>query len=1260
MCNQLPIVRVFALAALIFSSVSANLPIAAAQVMPISNPAGAPLIQAEPRSGSPAQEPLTPSSSAGPFGVFLPVVMAGGSGVTTVTIPAGGGSVSFNQDQIRIDFPSGAASGPITLITRLLDFPPVDGLVPLSPVIDLRAYDAAGKPITVFNQMVTLTFSYAELDFDTWPTMYIVTETNQGWTNAGTKPVTGQKALKASVDHFSRFALTSLDNTYNLMVGDESGSIYYFDPYFGMVYYLSPGGQPAVYADLSAVISGGDTDFGGMARNPATNDLYIGTDTTVYRLAGSKTLSTLFTIPNPELGNRIGGLHYSQSYTALFVSSIYSQGGKWYGGAYQVDPVNGVLVKTFDKGSRGLVTDSKKRIFALDEYVPRGYNHLFPDGVGMLNIWPDAENQPETWIELPGFLGPRGLAADRADNIYVLNRNAGAISVVGGADPAVIGAIYGVLAPVNFAAAGSSLVVQSQGGLRLIPMTRRDPSPYSPMIMNLPSISGAGSALLIYNADPVPAHNTLRINGKMARDLWSVIPARHTVSYNLENFAVSGPALIPYNQPTRQVELSVSGKEVVNAGMGLPEVGMTQVVDIYTEAVIARGDWGVFIQTSPLISLEGLFPDFTRNGLQGTSMFYQFNQLGDFHFSDNATPPRILTVHVVPVVIDVDQGSCSGGGSRGRGSVVPQEGLLYRYRGVTMEIPPGALPGSATYELKVTECNLNYPGKDAVSKARPSYQFGLVPEPTSLLQPLTIRTPYDPGLPEPPVAGFYDPKLGDVVPLPYALDKGKVVITLPSGNYQNGIPSLAEAPALPGTVSEEAPGALGRLGTILSGLWWGVGLPNSYISSAHFLVYYNTKDCTQSYAQSVLDDLEAAYTQYNSKGYSVPTNTVLVKIAPWIAAKSRPGATVGTDGYYHLFFNNALSSADMDITTAHEMFHVSQHESIGVVGFPLTSNWWLEGTATWAEYSMYPSNNSYLLSIGNSMNFPNTAFANWGGLSVEQQYATMAVAEYMVQKKGSTVIQTVNTNIQAGMTLNDALQSAVGGNWSTFYEEWARDYWQQKYDPVKSWALDPSASQLVNPATAVTTILNQPALPALSSGMVRGVYKATLPNLPASFISGTDSVVRLPASCNNSDVIVYDKKKQVQQTFIGVWAPENGQAVRKVSTYPATNPLYFVYINSAAASTCALKILWEAPTLDSLIPNVVQKGVANTIIMYGAGFGIKTGKVYAGGQTYSPTAWGDNMVQFSLSAQSTPGSINVQVQAPTGALSNPVSLLITP
>jgi hypothetical protein len=1171
--------------------------------------------------------------------------------VTTVTIPAGGGSATFAGGKISISFPAGAANGAITLKVSTPIAQPPNTMFVYGPAIDIQAFDASGIPLTTFNKNVTITFFYDQLNFLIWPDMRIYTKTAGGdWAYVpSTEYVAGQKAVKATVNHFSSYALFGSDSyNYDRMIGDDSGNIYVMSSNGLSVFRLAPGATvPTLYADLSSVLGWGSS-LGDLTRDPLTGDLYIGNGSTVYRFTSARKLSTFYTLPLSNEGNAVNGLNFSPSFNALFISAVYD--------TYQVDPASGLIIRNIETGSRQVVTDSKKRFFA----VANSNSYIADSTDSMIWFYPDIANNYQGVHHILGFLGVKRLAVDRDDNIYVPNQTGNTISVVSGPDWVVTGAIRGIQGPSNVTVAGDNLVVATGGGLQVIPRTRRDPSTAKPKILELPTISGKGSQVQIYGGDPVPANNILRINGKVLHTLIGYRPGVNLTTYDLlgdeSNDGPIGPSITnPLQSPTTplyQVQVTIGDALVLDDQLHLPEPGNFK--DIYSgsyDLYLATGEWGIFHQLNRVVSAEGLFDEWNYSAQKGSSLAYQFTQAGDFHFTTYlGGTAYALTVHVSAGGRPTDPGWCIGtlyGGIQ----VDPVAGAIYRAYGASIEIPPAALPGTAFYKLYLNICDTPYAGKDSVTSHSFNYQFQLTPEPTALLKDLTIRLPYDPSLSPGPVAGFMDPALGDVDMLPFSLADGKVVITVAAGSYSN--PASGAAPA-----SLNQPAALlGRINTILGGLWWGVGLPNAEISNAHFVIYFNTRDCDPSYAQGLMNYLLYARDKYIVDDYPLPYLPVFVKIAPWIASKARPGATIGAEGVFHLFFNNKLSATDLQDTAAHELFHVVQREAIAPEDLLLTPNWWLEGTATWAQYLVYPDHTGYLEQITGALDFPNVPFSNWGSLSPEQQYATMALAQYMVKTVGPDVILKVLQNLNSALSMQSALELAIGGQpWGTFYTKWAKDYWMQTYAPVDQWNLG-AAMKVLKPADAITLLVNGP-IGGLSSGVIKSYYDPTLPKLPPSFTDGVGSVIRMPASCISSEVYVFDKAKKIQGDFINSVPVDQVIYMNKIASYSLTSPVYTLYINGG--SDCTMQVVWEAPTLLYVSVFSVQINTTTLITLNGNGFGPTPGVVLAGGSSYPPVSWNASQVTFNLPSGNTPGIIHVQVQPKGGAISNPMSITITP
>lgn len=1174
------------------------------------------------------------------YRIFLPAILKDHPHV--VVVDQGGGNVSWPEGNLVITFPAGAFNTPVTLYLSLASSVPAS-LYDFGQTIRIEAFDPSGNPITQLNKPAILTFTFNDPDYWIPPRLTIYSQQGQeAWLPLSTFYGPAPNQFYARTGHLSSFGLLgTAAGDFRKMAADSAGKVYFFvGP---VVYRQTPGAaDQELYFDFSTVF-GSPTTSGDLAIDTVTNDLYIGNSNKVYKLTPSKQLTNLHTVPFS--GNFIQGLHFSPYYHSLFVSSIYN--------TYQINPADGGLVNTFSP-SKDVVTDTIGGIFFLSQAAE--ITDDWPVEHSSIGYWSNSDPQVKCILPIRGFLKAGRLAMDVDDQILVPNSGADAVSIVGGDEIVVTGSVR-VPRPENTVVSGASLVIASRGGLKIVPVTQRNSSTASPYLLTEGSISGKGSLIQVGGVDPVPAHNLFRLNGKVQRNIIS-FGRNGVITFDLTDYANScdfpitptlepfySDPLDPYSAPVHAYHLSVGEAPSSSGLLAVPEPGNWKFVDTYSENHIARGAWGVFNSTK-VVASDGLFPDWQGGTAPGgLGLAYQFNQLGRFRFIKNNS--ETFYVNVTP------GGNLPGCQGSGVLHIDPSAGTIFRFNGAILEVPPGALPETALYMLEMSVCNSANPGKDTLTASSYNYQVKITPDPPQLLQPIVLRLPYDPGRPgDPPQAAYFDSGAGDLVRLDSTLANGYVNITFPVGTYSSTPPLMAPAAVPVSSDLKAEPVRWGSFNQIASSLWWAVGLPNGVLVDPHFSVYYNTHDVSETYAQAVLDALNEAWNKFSGLGYTMPSNPVIVKIANWLTTGQRPGATTTLLYNYHIFLSGTLSTEMLQDTAVHEFFHVLQRKSPGYGNAP---TWFREGTATWAQWVVYPGHTGYLNEISGSLDFLKTGFDSWSGLQVEQQYATMALAAYLEQKKGEGTIKSI-LDLMGSLSLRGALD-LVTGNWGTFYTQFAKDYWMQKFAPVDAWNLEP-AMQVVTVTQPSNTIYYQ-GTPALSSGLIKAYYGNT-PNPPDSFSQGVDSVVRMPNSCTLGEAWVFDKGKNILGSFIGQidpLGPGFAAPLRKIGNYTAANPAYFLYINGGSA-TCSQELVWEAPTVSSLGPYAVTRNTPTQISISGSGFGPKIGQVVAGGGIYTPTIWHSGSVTFTLPGQSTPGTITIRLQTPTGALSNPKTLTI--
>ncbi|MDO8689771.1 MAG: hypothetical protein Q7R39_07125, partial [Dehalococcoidia bacterium] len=540
-----------------------------------------------------------------------------------------------------------------------------------------------------------------------------------------------------------------------------------------------------------------------------------------------------------------------------------------------------------------------------------------------------------------------------------------------------------------------------------------------------------------------------------------------------------------------------------------------------------------------------------------------------------------------------------------------------------------------------------------------SYVYGvrLDPEPARLNQDIVLRLPYEPGgLSEPPVAAFFDSTLGDFVQIESSVAGGYVNITLEAGDdkvsssSQAGVKASALSP--PGASPPVGQKLRAAFNTIGSSLWWVTGLPNQKLEDDNFLVLYNTRDgTTEAYAQKLLDALDHSRWYLKGLDYAVPSGQVIVKTAPWVTRLTEsegfaPG--LGTLSNWYIFFNDKLSDDEIRVTTAHELFHVIQMENMSFLARALTvPAWWREGTGTWAEYAVYPDVKTYTDRLPAGGDFVKIGFDDWSYLGASQQYATVAFAIYLEEKKGQGSIKQVFGRMGALTPFALAL-AEVTGDLPGFLTNFLKDFWMQNYGPAKTWGMDNLAPTVYLKAPA-TTVVNL-TVPALSSGMVRVYYyEGQAPNPPDSFSQASGSVARMSLGCGKTDIYVLDASK----SQLAKLSSEGSHVLDRLDSYEPLSPLYFLYVNSDGLVSCDVTVVLETPSISWFYPNSIPVSQLTNVVIDGGGFGPMEGKVTGG----NVTSWSGGSITVGM----TPGSAGEQpliVETAEGVRSNPKTITV--
>lgn len=1213
-----------------------------------------------------AQEPAQDPALA----IFLPVIQAGAGASTIQISPEQGGEASYAPGQLSVQIPPGGVSSQSTLRIGPAGMAPPPGLSDLNLLAEVDLRDASGQPVTSLGQPAVIQFSYAALDLSLIDesTLVIYTQDDEGkWVKLPTALDPSSRTARATVSHFSPFGLFAaplVDEVLALaLTVDAGGTVIWFDFYTFKILQKSPGALDAtVRSDLAGVnmlVGYGDLDI-----DRATDTLYFTNGQRVYRIEPGAPPVAIYSPNVPGAEIIINGLSFDPRDGTLYVATNQH--------AFQMNPVTGQQIRGLNHfrawggvdpqdrvvDFQDLVVDANGRLYASTREAARG-SVTFSDW-GNLYYWENG------WLPVAyGFADPQGLAADDAGNVYVANFRGETISVVSGADPRVVGVMRNIPFPRSLAVRGNTLVATVDDTISALPLARRDGLPHSLEVASISpagSLSGQGSHVTVQvsGPDPIPAHNVLRMGDRVIHEIAAF--SDQAIHYQLPLDLTPVTVARQLSLPPGGYSFSVGEVQVAQGSLGAPEPGQWRFASWYNNDTIgvAQGEWLVWAMPPGaslrgLSSEEGLFPPWDAS--RGNWLAYHFNQIGRFTFTVTETGGTALTRYV-------DVTRTGPGDLGGSATVDPVVGGTVHSQGVRMEIPAGALPGREVYTITVSNRRVENPGPDSGAILGYEYRVQFEPEPVALLKDITLHLPYDPAtLPEDPRAALFDEELGDFIPLDAQVADGYVTLTLFAGRYEDPATGAgANRVGQPRSADYWGQRLVGGINKAARSLWWVVGLPNEKVENAYFVVLYNTRDgVTEAYAQKLLDALTYSMAVFDMQGYTQPSSQVIVKIAPWLTKGTQsegfvPG--IGTLGNWYMFFNDQLSDDEIRVTAAHEYFHILQKENMSAgARFVSAPTWWLEGTATWGEYLVYPDISSYQMRIEAGGDFVHRSFpAGWGSLDANQQYATVAFAIYLEKKVGGNTIQRIFGAMGVDTSFEEALTSVVG-NLAPFYTQFALDYWQQNYTPAEEW-------NLINFIPNQRLISAETAIHFTGDRMTSFLTKVYT-NQGALFAQASGGLLRAESMCAGAEGAVVHLLDGTRRTILASFRndadPIPIHKLAPFSTYDPRNPLYLLFVN-ARPQSCAVTMKMETPLISGLSPTTMAKGDIRVVTIDGGGFGEEDGNVSVSGldATAEVVSWQKNRiyVTIALNDGEETGTLSVRVVRKEGISSNAGSVTV--
>lgn len=1127
--------------------------------------------------------------------------------------------------------------------------------------------------------------------------------------------------------------LTSINdsNPISSMGMDGQGNLYFMHPNGPYIYRLPAGGgrgDVEIFFNAADAYSGTWLYLNRIAVSDRTGDVFLLRHEQVFRIGQDKSWTLVYP---PEGGETVVIPHHIQVNPVDGALWVQCRDDGKTDTLRRIDPGSGKVLATvpFDPNVRPLwpsdnawTFDAQGRLFAL-----HGWSLLMLD---------DPLGQALTpWtLVAEGFVGNRrSMTTDGDGNVYVAagpalcpagsscvpeeTPPATQIAVVNGTPAFPNARIAGLTNPGIVVAANDRLLVSGGDRITILPLDRRDPLDAQVGGVATPSagsLSGRGSFVKLTGAlASSPVHHAVWLGG-IRLALAQALPGE--LRFTIPSFDFGWERAAPYladlgrgvrmTLPEGEVTVRVGPDTRVLGAVQTPEPGHYKPV-YYTQMngtgscypiggtgpdadapwlEVATGEWVYWpapgnapeygpwgsSQAWSVTSNDGLFSPWVAAN-DGPWLAVRFPTPGQYTFRMERG------AETLDCRIRVSDGGAPN--YRTDITVDPAVGGTFFSNGLRMRIPPGALPGTQPYTLRLTTTNDPAPASDAPAPGDPPQRhrhwFNFTPQPDRLSGTLRFGIPDGGGGDDLPRPAFFDNGAADGVPeawqmsayVPIAFDHdgagGYVDLVLPAGEYdapgiRDEAASSARAarrPVLGPRVLESVVDAGVWLGNqvndIGANLWWKVGLPNEKIADEHFTVLYNTRaGMTEDRALAVHEGLSMAHTRFRTWGYEVPGHVIVTLDRDLAEEGSASG--LGRLGHWNASVAGWLAFDDLTSVSAHELFHIIQYENMSYAARALKSQWkwFLEGSAVWAEMITFPESNSAKDYTKAGSDFVHLGLDGLGAASDDQAYAAAGLIDHLEKQHEGAVLEILQA-VGVLTAPDDALRTVVG-DVPAFLEGFALAYFGGQEAPYSGWDL--------SKAFLPPRVLANPSTPLINRGMppesIVAVRAATDPGTPppTSYADATGSVLRASHMSEFQRTLLLDGTGKVKDRLDGKSMPQ-GIALAKAETFTPANPLVVVHVNGDPAGSFARdpSVVFEVPTLDQVTPATFHYASAVDLTATGGGFGdgAAKGSLVVFYQEHATSQWTDASVTARLPANTvTPMDVPVVVRHKAGVDSN--------
>jgi hypothetical protein len=221
----------------------------------------------------------------------------------------------------------------------------------------------------------------------------------------------------------------------------------------------------------------------------------------------------------------------------------------------------------------------------------------------------------------------------------------------------------------------------------------------------------------------------------------------------------------------------------------------------------------------------------------------------------------------------------------------------------------------------------------------------------------------------------------------------------------------------------------------------------------------------KAYVETLSSELESIRERISDLGFKTPTHNITVKVRDYPGFCGKAIQSKLGENFSFMEVDNDLDINDLQVTSAHEYFHLCQDRyEFNLWWFRSPYLWFYEASGLWIEDLLYPDVNTYMDNLNVNRDFILEPLNTNTG---EHGYGAASFVKFLAWKYGNSIVSEImNELAEQAVGSRDAIPaiSAVirsHGDWlDDVFGEFSRRYWATRdYDEAGSW-LEPNMDTL--------------------------------------------------------------------------------------------------------------------------------------------------------------------------------------------------------